>query len=57
MKLADNKQGKEIESKCNDCEVCGATLQSIRSLRRHKRQEHIGTQPPGGTKKKGHNHN
>ena len=27
-------------------------LQKFRSLRRHKRQEHIETQPPGGTKRK-----
>ena len=52
VKLADNQQGKEIESKCNDCEICEATLQLIRFLRRHKHQEHIETQPPGGTKRK-----
>ena len=52
MKFAGNNLEEEKENKCNDCDICGTTLQSIRSLRRHKRQEHIETQPPGGTKRK-----
>ena len=35
-----------------DCDTCGEGLQSIRSLRRHKRQEHIEAQPPAGTKRR-----
>ena len=52
VKFADDKKEKQEQSILNDCDICGTKLQSIRSLRRHKRQEHIETQPPGGTKRK-----
>ena len=40
------------ESNKIDCEICGTELESLRSLRKHKRQNHIETPNPSGVKRK-----
>ena len=48
-------QGDELNPE--SCDTCGLGLKSMRSLRRHKRQEHIENEPLAGTKRKSTNTN
>ena len=47
---AQKIQAKLLNSEYEQCNICGLALQSMRSMRKHKRQDHIDAQPPGGTK-------